>query len=177
MLIEPNINPDDVHCVVMLDFDGVSHPYEYIKGKQMEFLPQIEDIFNRFQGLYVVISSDWRKLHSMEHMCSYFSEQGKQRILGFTPDLTKVGSIRPSGLESYVREAECQSWMRAAELPMTPWIAIDDQATWFSPTFRESRLVWTKQHVGFTPADGVNLGEILARYCEPAPEAAPAPAG
>lgn len=167
--------PEDVHCVVMLDFDGVTHPYVYTKGKQMEFLPQIEEIFDRFEGLYVVISSDWRKHYPESEIAQYFSERGKQRILGQTPDLTEVGAIRPSGLESYVREAECQTWMRAAGLPMTPWIAIDDQATWFSPTFRESRLIWTKQNVGFTPAEGRQLQQILSQYCDPSPQSAPAP--
>lgn len=175
MQIKENFNRDEVHCVVMLDFDGVTHPYIYTKGKQMEFLPQIEEIFNQYQGLYVVVSSDWRKNHSLDHIASHFSDRGKNRILGSTPDLTEVGSMRPSGLEPYVREAECQTWMLAAGLPMTPWMAIDDQATWFSPTFRESRLVWTKQYVGFTEKDAMALDNILSGFCSPEPGAAPAP--
>lgn len=114
--------------LLFLDFDGVLHPRATVKNLFMH-LPRIEGVLRDFHYVQVVISSSWREATSLSEMQEMFSEDLRQRIIGTTP---LVDIEYPPGPVGH-REEEIRIYMAQTEFVGKPWLALDDEAPFFSP--------------------------------------------
>jgi hypothetical protein len=53
-------------CIIMLDFDGVTHPDNFFDANFFCRLPLIEEVLRKFPSVKIVISSSWREHHSLD---------------------------------------------------------------------------------------------------------------
>jgi hypothetical protein len=108
--------------VLLLDFDGVTHPIGGQPGATLPFvyLPALEDLVRKWADVHIVISSSWREHHTLEELREFFSEDLRQRVIGVTP-LIQCEAGRGQ------RQKECHAWLRL-NAPEAAWIAIDDEA-------------------------------------------------
>lgn len=144
--------------VLFLDFDGVLHP----DGAQVDQLfcriPMLEEVLRRYPTVDVVISSSWREVHPLDEIQEYFSPDIGRRVIDITPVRPPLDAI-PTGLWSFVREAECAVWM-LEHRPLAPWVALDDQPWRFRPF--ASNLLLIDGRTGLTAKDAERLATALA---------------
>lgn len=136
--------------ILFLDFDGVLHPdpptneaplfcRAFLLKEWLEAHPHVD----------VVISSTWRLKRSLPELQALFPKWG-DRIIGVTTEIPQ---------ESYLRQYECESWMRDNADPWIPWLALDDRSWNFQPF--EKRLVLTDRKIGLTETDLVRLTKAM----------------
>lgn len=147
-------------CVLFLDFDGVLHR----DGAEVEeyFLcaPLIEAVLREFPHIEVVISSSWGQVHPLNELREFFADDLKHRIIDVTPGNLQVSEI-PGELWNFVREAQCDGWIRVNR-PGARWIALDDQAWRFDPSSAHLLLVDGK--IGIRDADMRELRRRLRAW-------------
>jgi hypothetical protein len=110
--------------ILFLDIDGVLHPdpttQEFAFCKAELLYELILDITN----LKIVISSDWRKYHTIEELRKFIFKNNidyYEKIIGATPVIEELKfSYRG-------REQECLSWLKDNKIE-GDWFAIDDVA-------------------------------------------------
>lgn len=104
--------------IIFTDIDGVLNP-SYSKSWSKNGIAIYNRICNDF-NLIPVISSTWRRNHTLEQLQSIFYEQGiNQNILDVTPDL-----------EDY-RGIEIDQWLR--ENSWNKFVVIDDDTKQITP--------------------------------------------
>lgn len=102
--------------VIFLDFDGVLNSEASVRMEQRKKTPRIMDrlsevacsnlqyILEQDSSVKLVISSDWRKYHSLVELDNILHSYGvhNARILGFTP--AKMSSSRASEIRMFLDE-------------------------------------------------------------------------
>lgn len=113
--------------LLFLDFDGVLHP----RATKNLFIhiPRIEGVLRDFPHVQVVISSSWREETHPHEIQAMFSEELRHRIIGTTP-LVDI-DYPPGPIGS--REEEIHIYMAQPECVGNQWLALDDEASLFSP--------------------------------------------
>ena len=100
--------------VIFLDFDGVLNSEASFRFEQRRKSPRIQDklsevacsnlqyILEQDSDVKLVISSDWRKYHSLVELDNILHSYGVQgaRIIGFTP--AKMSSSRSSEIRMFL---------------------------------------------------------------------------
>lgn len=117
--------------ILFLDFDGVVHHFfplpveDERQNAYFYYLPALEKVIREFLPLLeikIVISSSWRKLHSLDKLREPFSEDIRPLVISTTPDLG-----------TYLRFEEITQWLAANDI-VDEWIALDDTPSIFSDT-------------------------------------------
>ena len=123
--------------ILFLDFDGVLHPMfpredlKHAENQHFSYMPRLESVLRDFPHVDIVVSSDWRKMHTLEQLRGFFSPDIAQRIIGVTPAVERVG-VAVSYAER-VRHSEVLAWLDANGHAATPWLALDDDPENFPP--------------------------------------------
>lgn len=129
-------------AVVMLDIDGVLHPYQ---SGSLALLPRFEDWLESVPDVDVIISSSWRESHSLSQLKRYFREPLRNRIIGTTPLF--YGESRLSEILYMVRLYQ-----------ISCWAAIDDDGREFN---NDNHLVLTQTAEGLTESHIEQLSALL----------------
>lgn len=117
--------------VLMLDFDGVLHPYE---SGSLTQLPILEEWLASKPDVDVVISSNWRESHTLAQLKSYFNETLRDRVIGTTPYFYEKSRL------DEIQDVVAKYGIRS-------WIALDDDVDEFND---QHRLVVTDASKGLT---------------------------
>ncbi len=125
--------------ILFLDFDGVLHRDNAEVNEYFGCLHLIEAVLRDFSSVSIVISSSWGQVHSLPELRECFSEDMRSRVIDVTPGGLLLSEI-PSELWNFVREAQCDAWIRK-NCPGMPWLALDDQAWRFAPASPNLLLV------------------------------------
>jgi hypothetical protein len=152
--------PAGNEMILFLDFDGTLHPDGCDIDKFFCRAPLIEEVLRDFPYIQVVVSSSWGQVHPLAELREFFSQDIKTQIIDVTPGRLLLSEI-PTELWHFVREAQCDSWIRTNR-PGVPWLAIDDQAWRFDPTSPNVLLVDGK--IGITQADIRELRRRLSLF-------------
>lgn len=113
--------------VLFLDFDGVLHPRSTLENLFVH-IPRIEKVLRDFPFVQVVISSSWREVTPLLELQEKFSEDLRSRVIGTTP---LVDIDYPPGPVGH-REEEILIYMAQSEFIGKPWLALDDEAPFFT---------------------------------------------
>jgi hypothetical protein len=136
---------------LFLDIDGVLHPATTTSAADWRHLPALEAVLQQHPHTEVIISSTWRQTLSLNKLRSRFSLTLRTRIIDCTPVLVDF--------QAYHREQEIRSWLASHANPDRPWVAIDDNAEWFSPELPE--LLLCNGETGLRPHDLLRLSTAL----------------
>lgn len=117
---------------LFLDVDGVLHR-RAPGAEKLSALPQLQESIRRQPRLEVVISSSWREVFDFEDLVELFDEELRQKIVGNTP-------VLDPGTE-FVRQRECELWMRTHCPPDQEWLALEDEQALFEPGCPQLLLV------------------------------------
>ncbi|NIN32604.1 HAD domain-containing protein [Hydrogenophaga sp.] len=117
---------------LFLDVDGVLHR-RAPGAEKFTALPQLQQSIRRHPRLEVVISSSWREVFDFEDLVELFDEDLRARIVGSTPVLEQD--------TEFVRQRECEQWMRTHCPPGQEWIALEDEKALFQPGCPQLLLV------------------------------------
>lgn len=113
--------------LLFLDFDGVLHPRS--PGKNLFIhLSRIQGLLRDFPFLRIVISSSWREDKSPQELQALFDQDLRDRIIGTTP---LIDIQYPPGPVGH-REEEILIFMEQREYSKEKWIALDDEAPFFT---------------------------------------------
>ena len=108
--------------ICFTDWDGVLHRYRAHANEYFECLPALEEVLRSFPEVLIVVSSDWRKLHTLDELRVPFSADIRSRLVGMSPCFS---------FEQYgegIRFEEAQSYLREHNLDLDRFVAIDDIA-------------------------------------------------
>ena len=142
--------------ILFLDFDGVLHPHGCRPERQFAALPLVEAVVREFPGVEIVISSAWRLDYAKTQeavlaLRGHFSRDIQHQVVSVTGDALHMDfQGMPSGLDSYIRHAECVAWLQKHRPAFTPWLAVDDRANLFRPLCPNLMLLDGQK--GFLPA-------------------------
>jgi len=134
--------------LLFLDIDGVMHSVDHVQASSsdrlFEHLPVLGRILNQCPDVSVIISSNWRQVHSLQQLQGFFGAWG-HRIIGTTANIDATDSLPAN------RFQECRA--KAEQLGVADWVMVDDQPgiVWDSqiPTREESRrVVWCDPVLG-----------------------------
>lgn len=119
--------------ILFLDIDGVLHPFfpredlPDAENQHFSYLPRFAMLLRDYPSVRLVISSDWRKHHTLGELRDLFGDLGS-RLIGTTPALEK------SGLDwTGHRQREAMAYLEAEGLAGVRWIALDDDAKNYLP--------------------------------------------
>jgi len=133
--------------LLITDFDGVMHPG--LAGTFI-YLDRYQAFLRKHPSVRPVLSTSWREDYSWAELMALFAADLRDRFLGATPVLTDA---LPA-----VREREILAWRRAHRLEHLPWVALDDDASLFTPGC--PNLVLCETIRGLRPAQ---LAEVEAK--------------
>lgn len=135
--------------LLFLDIDGVLHP---CTAGTLIYLDRLEDFLRKQPAVQVVISSTWRLDHAWADLLAFFSPDLRPRFLGVTPeDASSYGAAR---------EREITAWRQANRCAHLPWVALDDEASLFTPGC--PNLVLCETIKGIRPTQLLLLEEKLS---------------
>src|SRR5438128_5315956 len=84
----------ETFMILFLDFDGVLHRFGDRIADYCRFLPRLEAVLRDYPDVKIVVSSDWRKHHTLEELKGFFSADIGKRVIGVTPSLqSKMNSL------------------------------------------------------------------------------------
>ncbi len=148
------------HCIVFLDFDGVTHPDGCLRELWFCHVPLIEEVLLEFPLVDLVISSMWREHYSIDEIKRFLPTSLYERVIDVTPVKKKLSDRWVPGPSSkFEREWECEFWMKENRPWGTPWMAIDDRHHWFRPDCQN--LLQTDPTLGFHSSDQQTLRDML----------------
>lgn len=144
--------------IIFLDFDGVLHSHD---------IDNDDYLFSRVSLLWqvlrecpcadVVFSTSWRITYRFDEMLDFVTYGGgedlEHRFIGATPLIVREPMSNSTGAAR--REQECRLWLLGNGHQKTPWIAIDDNAVFFTNDCPELYLV--DKETGLTEVDVTNL--------------------
>lgn len=145
-----------MHClrfdrVLFLDFDGVLHPQHESRVSPFGYMDNFCGVMREVDphGLVpIVISSSWRVLYPVEQLRAHFPNDIAARVVGITPFLLPDNPDLNGS-----REREITAWM-AEHAPGGQWLAVDDEAMYFSTGCPQLFLVDEDFDRTQTPVDG-----------------------
>ncbi|WP_139146976.1 HAD domain-containing protein [Hydrogenophaga sp. PML113] len=144
---------------LFLDIDGVLHR-RAPGAEKFTALPQLQQSMRRHSRLEVVISSSWREVFDFEDLVELFDEDLRTRIVDSTPVLEQD--------TEFVRQRECEHWMRTHRSPYQEWVALEDEKALFEPGCPQ--LLFVDGSKGLQLEDCMRLderiSEALARITE-----------
>jgi hypothetical protein len=149
--------------VVFLDFDGVLNSSTFIDfGVALFTADQIDaravTILNGLlerSGAKVVVSSSWRRIHTIEALLELLRARGfTGEIVGVTPSL----HLSPDGIPR-VRGHEIQMWLDEQPTPVERFVILDDDSEMAGVAHR---LVRTDPAVGLCREHAVKALAMLA---------------
>jgi hypothetical protein len=108
--------------LIFLDFDGVLHP---CTAGTFIYVDRFEAFLRKHPCIRVVLSTSWRVDHGWHDLMALFSQDLRERFVGATP---RLDDSRPT-----VREQEIHAWLRENGCLGLDWIALDDDASLFTP--------------------------------------------
>ena len=144
--------------ILFLDFDGVLHPEHCHESKHFCCLPILEEVLREVPECKVVITSTWRLERSFEALLRRFSPDIAAMVEGVTPRYCDLKNT-PDTLVSYQREAECNAWLWANDMPYSSWVALDDRSWLYRPFCKSLFLV--NGRTGLTQDAGLRLATRL----------------
>lgn len=144
---------------LFLDVDGVLHR-RAPGAEKLTALPQLQRSMRRHPRLEVVISSSWREVFDFEDLVELFDEDLRDRIVGNTPVLNQD--------TEFVRQRECEQWMRTHRPPDHEWVALEDEQALFEPDCPQLLLVDGSK--GLQREDLMRLDERLSEALARVPE-------
>jgi hypothetical protein len=148
----PSIHLQFMGKLIFLDFDGVlrrtsSNPSQFDK----DCLENFESALRTCHISKVVISSTWRHAMSLKELKSRFSSDVAARIIGVTPQCEEE--------EIFERYAEIMKFLEEKNIKAMPWVAIDDDASYFP---KGSPVLFTDPLKGFNADCAARLAKLLA---------------
>lgn len=135
----------DQKILLFLDFDGVMHGVNDVSLFRHE--GHLAKVLRDFPSADIVISSAWRKTHTLAAMKTFFLTELRARVIGVTP-IFKLDEADTSAVPD-ARFHEIQRWRAANDALGRPWLALDDDAEWFPPGC--ANLVLCDPKYGFGP--------------------------
>ena len=155
---------------IFLDIDGVlvpekkfDHPIEEseILSFDRTCLHNFENVLREHPDVFVVISSSWRELFSLDTILPLFSPDVAKRIVGFTPFLD------PKHLHQfqYIRYQEVLDFLQQHNALRDRWVAVDDIPEHYPP---DAPVVVTDANSGFDESAAIALElYLLSEKCQP----------
>lgn len=144
--------------ILFLDLDGVMHPVN--QTDPFSRADHLARVLCDFPSVEIVISSAWRKTHTLEKIRSFFPATLQGRIVGVTPEF-QTGDADTSAVPG-ARFHEIQSYLAETGKHNRRWIALDDDPDYFPPRCAELLLCDGKH--GFGDAEERILRTVLAAY-------------
>lgn len=137
--------------LIFLDFDGVlrrvtSNPSRF----DQDCLEYFQSAVRQCPVSKIVITSTWRLAMSLKELRSCFSPDIAARIVGVTPENLEE--------EEYERHAEVKAFLEGKHLMALPWVAIDDDPSYFPPG---SPVLLTDPQKGFDAECAARLVKLL----------------
>lgn len=114
--------------LIFLDFDGVLHPTTARSTASLFSQTAVLELFFRqpeYLDCEFVISSTWRVNYNLCELVTHFSFDFQQRMIGTTPILPTLGTLKGS------REREILAWLHDFGRMNESWIALDDLHGYF----------------------------------------------
>jgi hypothetical protein len=108
--------------LIFLDFDGVLHP---CTAGTFIYVDRFEAFLRKHPCIRVVFSTSWRLDHGRHDLLALFPADLHERFVGVTPHLDDA---LPA-----VREQEIHAWLHANGAQRLDWVALDDDASLFTP--------------------------------------------
>jgi hypothetical protein len=158
--------------LLFLGFGGVLHPNPCERERYLEKAPLLEAWLRRQPAVDVVITSGWRRSHSLARLAAKFSTDLRARFIGMTPDDVPRGEpigqpasrVRPQraitadersfidryGYRPGERELEIWVWRNRYDRADVPWRVLDDCEWLFHEQCKE--LILVHWETGLTPA-------------------------
>jgi len=141
--------------LLFVDFDGVLHavndPHLF---RHEEHLARV---LSDFPAVEIVISSAWRKTHTLAAMRTFFLTDLRARVIGVTP-VFKLGDADTTAVPGS-RYHEIQRWRASNDALSRPWLALDDDPEFFPTGCAE--LVLCDPKMGFGPGAEKRLRAAL----------------
>jgi len=135
----------DQKISLFLDYDGVLHPVDSpIFFTREEHLARV---LVDFPSVEIVISSAWRKTHTLKAMRNFFLTDLRARVVAVTP-VFQVGDADTTAVPG-ARYHEILRFLVASGDPGRPWVALDEEEDWFPPGC--AQLVLCDPKFGFGP--------------------------
>ena len=147
--------------ILFLDFDGVLHPKGANSDQLFRKAPLIWSLLGMLPELQVVFSTSWIASYPLDDLINFATYGGGEtlasRFIGSTPSVPLDPTRNITG-PVYRRELECLAWLgeRASK---TAWIALDDEATNFTPSTPHWHAVEGKE--GLTAQDILQVQTAL----------------
>lgn len=146
----------DQKILLFLDFDGVMHGVQ--DSALFRHEERLAQVLTDFPTVEIIISSAWRKTHTLAAMKNFFLTELRSRVVAVTP-VFQVGSADTS-VTPGARFHEIKRYLAASGDPGRRWIALDDDADWFPPGC--AQLVLCDPKFGFGPVAEKRLRDALA---------------
>jgi hypothetical protein len=108
--------------LLFTDFDGVMHP---CNAGTFIYLDRYQAFLRKHPSVHPVLSTTWRLDNAWDYLMSMFAADLRTRFLGATPALNES---LPAA-----RERECNAFRFAHGYQNVPWVALDDDASLFTP--------------------------------------------
>lgn len=131
---------NQLHGLLVLDFDGVLQTPAYGDWLDMEHAHHLEGLLTCYPDIRVLVSSSHREGRSLSEIRRLLPKVVAARTIGATP-------VLPLGRANGGRQQEVEAWIRAASF-RGPWVAVDDEAHLFK--VNSPHLVLTHRLVGWT---------------------------
>lgn len=115
--------------IIFLDFDGVMHPVNQLDLFCRE--EHLARVLRDFPSVEIVISSAWRKTHTLTKLQTFFLTDLRERIIGVTP-VFQIGDADTRTVPG-ARYHEIQKYLADTGKRNRRWIALDDDPEFFPP--------------------------------------------
>jgi len=146
--------------ILFLDFDGVLHEDPCFDERRLfARAPDLVQALAPFPEVQIVLSTSWRTKRTLAEMTQPLPDGLRKRVVDATPLITS--SDAPAALRPYRRHAECACWLRRQGHAQTPWFALDDRPSLFTPHCEQ--LILCDSNAGFVDATARRLQAALLR--------------
>ena len=114
--------------LLFLGFEGVVHGEPNVFQHPFGRLKFLENVLREssFQGVNIVIASEWREYESLAELRENFSPDIRNRVIDVTPVMLDFAADWPLGQEpKHERQWEIELWMKLNRPQGTPWAAVN----------------------------------------------------